>query len=1097
MIFRGQLAGLALLGAVALSAVMLPGQEARFNQLTQQITALGKEKKYAEAVPVATEALKVARATYSAGDVHIVFAMTILARLCDQVRDYEHAEAFFKAALGTAEKADGPDDPDVAMALTGLADLYDELARYAEAEPLYARALKIDEKALPPDDPGLVGDVNNLAMVYESEDRFADAEPLLSRALKINEKAKGPDDILVAKALNNLAEVYEDEGRYKDAEPLLIRSLSIREKALGPEDPEVATGLTNLAGLYRDEGDYARAEPLNVRALHIDEKALGADDPDVATDLNDLATVYQDQARYAEAEPLYERSLGIRKKADGPDHPDVATALSNLAGLYQMQGKYAEAAPLLKQAFEIDQKAFGSDSLNVAKDTNNIATLLEYIGENAEAEEFAQRSLDILEKKLGPDHVHVADALSNMGSLESSLGHNEKSEALLSRAIKIDEKALGPDNPGLAFPLNNLAFDFESDGKFGEAEPLYKRTLQIQEKALGADHPDLVNTLSNLAGMYVKQGNSAQAQPAFQRAFDLLFHQFQYNFTYMTEKDRLSFMDTVSELFPQYFRFVSQYHEKEPQLVGSMYDVLLWQKGFIASSVASMRRQIEASGDQEALKLLAQLTAKRTQLATLLNSNPPNRDEWRRQVDQLRTESDALEKQVVEKSASFAQQKRLERATWQQVRDALKPGEAAVEFARFDADDPKQPHVSEYVALVVTAETKDEPQFILLGDSKQIEGDAVTSFERTTQTRGFVEPAKSAAVVPGAKAYELIAKPLEQALTGKTRVYLSADGILNQIPIGLIPMPDGKLLMERYDLRLVSSTKDILREAGAQGPKAALLVGDPLFSLTEDEQTAAVHKLSSTKSHANQGQAHLTTAALEKNNQSRDLTGTTLKQLPWTGAEVTAIAGLMQSNGWKATSYTQEVALKQIVEQAGSQRVIHLATHGFFLPDEEKQPAKIAHGGPHTAGLEDPMLRSGLYFSGANRTLAGKPAPDGLDNGVLTALEAGNLNLTGTELVVLSACNTGQGEVQNGEGVFGLRRALQEAGAQAVMMSLWSVPDKETLELMQIFYSKWLSGTEKHEALKQAQLEMREKVKQAHDGHDLPYYWGAFVMVGN
>jgi CHAT domain-containing protein len=310
-------------------------------------------------------------------------------------------------------------------------------------------------------------------------------------------------------------------------------------------------------------------------------------------------------------------------------------------------------------------------------------------------------------------------------------------------------------------------------------------------------------------------------------------------------------------------------------------------------------------------------------------------------------------------------------------------------------------------------------------------------------------------------------------------------------------MPDGKLLMERYDLRLVSSTKEILREADAPGPKAALLVGDPLFSLTEDEQTAAVHKLSSTKSQANQGQAHLTTAALEKNNQSRDLTGTTLKQLPWTGAEVTAIAGLMQSNGWKATSYTQEVALKQIVEQAGSQRVIHLATHGFFLPDEEKQPAKAAHGGPHTAGLEDPMLRSGLYFSGANRTLAGRPAPDGLDNGVLTALEAGNLNLTGTELVVLSACNTGQGEVQNGEGVFGLRRALQEAGAQAVMMSLWSVPDKETLELMQIFYSKWLSGTEKHEALKQAQLEMREKVKQAHDGHDLPYYWGAFVMVGN
>jgi CHAT domain-containing protein len=596
--------------------------------------------------------------------------------------------------------------------------------------------------------------------------------------------------------------------------------------------------------------------------------------------------------------------------------------------------------------------------------------------------------------------------------------------------------------------------------------------------------------------MCVKRGNYAQAQASFQRAFDLLLHQFQNNFTYMTEKDRLSFMDTVSALFQEYFRFVSRYHEKDPQLVGSMYDVLLWQKGFIASSVASMRRQIEASGDQEALKLLAELASKRTQLAALLNTIPPDRAEWRKQVDQLRAESDALEKELVEKSSSFAQQKRLERATWQQVRDALKPGEAAVEFARFNADDPKQPTLSDYVALVVTSETRDEPRFIPLGDSKQIEGDAVTSFERSTQTRGFVEPSKAASL-PGAQAYEFIVKPLEPALVGKTRVYLSPDGILNQIPIGVIPAPDGKLLMERYDLRLMSSTKDILREPAAPGPKAALLVGDPMFSLTAEQQAAAVRRLSSHPTGAHAG-----TAALEQANQSLDLArdlarGTTLPPLPGTGAEVMAIAGLMQSDGWKATAYTQELALKQIVEQAGSERVIHLATHGFFLPDEEKQPATPARSEPRHAALEDPMLRSGLYFSGANRTLAGRPTPAGLDNGVLTALEAGNLNLTGTELVVLSACNTGQGDVHNGEGVFGLRRALQEAGAQDVMMSLWSVPDKETLELMKIFYSKWLSGTEKHEALKQAQLEMRERVKQEHDGKDLPYYWGAFVMVGN
>jgi CHAT domain-containing protein len=172
------------------------------------------------------------------------------------------------------------------------------------------------------------------------------------------------------------------------------------------------------------------------------------------------------------------------------------------------------------------------------------------------------------------------------------------------------------------------------------------------------------------------------------------------------------------------------------------------------------------------------------------------------------------------------------------------------------------------------------------------------------------------------------------------------------------------------------------------------------------------------------------------------------------------------------------------------------ATHGFFLSDQQIKTDRIGLPDRQPSGIEDPMLRSGLYFAGANRTLAGKPVPEGLDNGVLTAMEAGGLNLRGTELVVLSACNTGLGDVKNGEGVFGLRRALQEAGAQSVLMSLWSVPDEETLDLMKLFYAKWLDGMEIHQALKEAQLEMREQVKMSHDGKDLPYYWGAFVLVG-
>ncbi|MEE8200482.1 MAG: CHAT domain-containing protein, partial [Candidatus Acidoferrales bacterium] len=199
------------------------------------------------------------------------------------------------------------------------------------------------------------------------------------------------------------------------------------------------------------------------------------------------------------------------------------------------------------------------------------------------------------------------------------------------------------------------------------------------------------------------------------------------------------------------------------------------------------------------------------------------------------------------------------------------------------------------------------------------------------------------------------------------------------------------------------------------------------------------------------------------------------------------------ARNWQVELYSDERALEEAIKQVQAPRLLHVATHGFFLADQEGARTERLSGLP--SGREDPMLRSGLFFAGAERTLAGQPPPAGLDDGVLTAYEATGLNLHGTELVVLSACETGQGEVKNGEGVFGLRRALQVAGAEAVLMSLWAVPDRETQELMTLFYRNWLAGQSKPQALRAAQQELRARVRERY-GADLPYFWGAFVLVG-
>jgi len=957
--------------ALLLAAALCPAQTTRLDQLSTQVKELAKQGKYAQALPLAQEFLKLAEA----------------ARPADLAQ--------------------------VNIAVANLALIYDTLGRYAEAEPLFLRALGIDEKELGPNDPDVAADLDNLATVYTHLHRYADAEPLFLRALAINDKAKDVDQSEESTLLSDAASLFQDEGKFAQAESLYRRALAIDHKLSGDDSTEVATDLNNFANLYDAEGKFAEAEALYKSALSIDEKSLSPDDPGLATDLHDLADHYRRVGDSAQAESLGLRALHIREKALGPDSPQVASTLNILAQLYQDDRRYAEAEPLFE------------------------------------------------------------------------------------RSLKIREKVFGTDNPGFATGLNNLGSLDESMGQYDKAEALYRQSLGILEKFAAPGNPDLETAVLNLAVVLADQGKVSEAEPFFQRGFLSLFNRFQANSAFMTEKERLGFLDLVSYDFQRYFSFVHTFHAQNPALTGSMYNLLLWQKGFVAGSVADMRRLIEASGDAEALKLLNELTAKRTQFAALLSVQPSSSDAeaWHAKVDQLRTEADRVERTLVTRSSTFAQHQSLNRTSWQQVRDALQPGDAAVEFARFRFYPKTKANSVYYAALVITRETKDQPVYVFLGDDKQIESDAIAHFKDSLATRGFEQPAEEA--VPGPHAYELVWKPLESALTGITRIDLATDGVLNQVPLGIIPAPDGKLLMEKYDLRLVSSTRDLLRPQAPAAAPTALLLGDPTFDLSEDNQRSAAQTLKSPTTLRAPSIPQLSAEWVGNQTPSAN----TLPPLPGTGIEVKAIADLLRQHGWQPTVYTGDQALKTVVELSGSLRVLHLATHGFFLPDPQGSSELVGdmrslfQPGQYSA-LNDPMLRSGLYFAAADRALAGKPSPPDLDNGVLTALEASNLNLEKTQLVVLSACDTGKGDEKNGEGVFGLRRALEEAGAQSVLMSLWSVPDKEPLDLMQRFYAKWLSGTEMHQALKEAQLEMREEVKRTHDGNDLPYYWGAFVLVG-
>ena len=529
---------------------------------------------------------------------------------------------------------------------------------------------------------------------------------------------------------------------------------------------------------FQQQGNYAQAVQWAQEALRAAEATFGSEHINVATSLNALAVLYKDQGKYAEAEPLFRRALAIWEKVRG-------------------SGESAEAEPLYHGALVVRKRAMGAGHLDVANLLNNLAQLYAAQGKYADAEPLYQRSLAIREKTLGSEHSFVADSLNNLAGLYKAQGKYAEAEPLYKRALAIQEKALGPEQLEVANTLDSLALLYRDQRQNVQAEPLFRRALAILEKALGPGHLNVAILLNNLAGVYKDQSQYAEAESLYQRAMSIeenvlgpehpiteitlmnlgiLYYDWEQprqaevlldrsmqnlskRFDRLSEKERLGFLDLVTWFLPIYFSFCYANQEQNPALVGKMYDALLWEKGLLAS------------------------TEGRT----------------------------------------------LRRVTWRDVQKALKEGEAAVELVRFPFQDREHASgPSYYAALVVTPESRTAPSFVLLGDGKSLAGGAphdprqpVGPGASVGQTaEGVVKQQANRATAGRTGLLEPFWEPLEPALAKTKRIFLSPDHGLNQAAVGVIPVDQRRLPAEMYDLRIVSSTRDLLRQ---QSKPAAIL----------------------------------------------------------------------------------------------------------------------------------------------------------------------------------------------------------------------------------------------------------------------------------
>jgi len=997
---------------------------------------------------------------------------------------YDEARPLIERVLEIRERVLGPEHSDVASTLNNLAILYKTRGDYAKAEPLYGRALNIREKALGPEHPDVASSLNNLAILHKTRGDYARAEPLYGRALNIREKALGPEHPEVASSLDNLANLYSEMGDYAKAEPLYGRALNIREKALGSEHSDVATSLNNLAVLYETRGDYARAEPLYGRALSIWEKVLGLEHPNVATSLNNLAIFYKTRGDYARAEPLYQRALNIREKALGPEHPDVASSLNNLAILYSERGDYAKAEPLFQRALTIGEKAQGSEHPDVATTLNNLAILYNTSGDYAKAEPLFHRALTMSEKALGSEHPDVVYALNSLATFYKERGDYVKAEPLYQRALTIREKVLGLEHPWVAVSLNNFATLYRIRGDYAKAEPLYKRAVAIMEKALTPEHPYTANALNGLAMLYAAKGEIAQAIISLSHANAIDERNFALNLGIGSERQKLAYLALFSKGTDFMLSLHSQSAPSNPQALDLAFTTLLRRKGrgldAMTDTIATLRRH----ATPEDQTLFDKLADARSRLAAFTFNEPDaaKPDTYRTQLQLLEEEVDKLETDLSSRSAEFRAQSHP--VTLTAIQASLLAGSALVEFAIFMPLDPKTEKSKPPRYLAYLLPPQGQPKWVDLGDAAIIDR-AVDAWRKALRDPNRTDIKRLARAVD-----EKVMRPVRSILNqlpGDTRRLLIApDGSLNLIPFAALVDERNKYLVERYSISYLTSGRDLLRLRTSEPSKSApLVLANPLFGTGEPMATLA------DQNSGNSPAGDQPSNEAPARNDPREVF---FQPLPGTWREALALKALLP----EATLLLREDATEAALKQAHKPSILHIATHGFFLDDQEAPPVEtrsystdnpLRNSDPRmmkwAAKIENPLLRSGLALAGVNQHRGGD------DDGLLTALETASLDLWGTKLVVLSACDTGVGKVKNGEGVYGLRRALVLAGSETQVISLWPVSDRETRGLMAGYYRRLIEGEGRGEALRQIQREMLKDAKLRH-----PYYWASFIQAG-
>ena len=994
---------------------------------------------------------------------YYVASLSNIGACYNNLGDYAKALEYYLQVSAIREKMLGKEHPDYARSLYSSGVCYYNLGDYDKALECHLQALAIREKVCGKEDPYYAASLYNVGLCYNNLGDYANALEYYNRTLAIREKVYGREHPDYARCLGRIGICYIYLGDYAKALEYHQQALEIRGRVCGKEHPDYAMSLNNIGVCYSDLGDYTKALECHQQALAIREKVCGKEHPDYAMSLSNIGICYSDLGNSAKALECHQQALAIREKVYGKDHPDYAGSLINIGNCYNNLGNYSKALECHQKALAIREKAYGKGHPDYALAINNIGVCYSDSGDYAKALEYYRQALAIREKVCGKNHPDYAASLANIGSCYYDSGDYAGALEYYSQALAIREKVYGKEHPDCARSLGCIGVCYSNLGDYAKALECHQRALAILEKVYGKEHPDYIRCLNNIGVCYYNLGNNAKATDYLVRYANSVISEVTATFSSLTESQRESFWKRYGYFFTNgLFDYCADFSSSA--MNRAAFDGALFGKGLLLNADLEFRNLIQESGDSEALKMYNDIQQSRIRLDKLYQA-PVGK---KAQIDSLNNDIETRQQALMNRSKALGDYTKNLAIRWTDVRQALGGGDIAIEFETYTHKD-----TTFYIALTLKSYYT-KPHLIKLFNSNDLRAVKLTRYYTTSTLT------------------DLVWGPLEEELDGMQNVYFSPAGELNNIGIEYLLDKDGEHIMsEKGNYYRLTSTRELVKEHASLKMTDATIYG----GIRYDVSPASTLTGKETESE----RLAMSAGRMDKSLESLSAAKGRWKYLPGTKSEAEAISKTLTSKKVKNELVEGEKGTEESFKGLSGQKknVIHIATHGFYWTETEAarygmKTASFMLEGESLAPKEDKALtRSGLLFAGAKNSFDGKEIPSDVEDGILTAKDISRMDLRGTDLVVISACQSGLGEV-TGDGVFGLQRGFKKAGAQSIVMSLWEVDDDATRIMMTSFYENLAKGRSKYVAFHEAQKYLRKYDKGR---YNRPEYYASFVLL--